>query len=304
MEPAILTRGLAKRYGSRSVVQSLDLEVPAGSVFGFLGVNGAGKSTTMRLLTGLLWPDAGEVRLLGETVTPRDTRALRQVGVMIESPAFYPDLSGRRNLEMLAALSGGAGREEVDAALARTGLADRGKDKVRTYSHGMRQRLGLAQALLPRPRLMILDEPSDGLDPAGMRDMRLLIRSLAEELGLTVFLSSHLMSEVQALCDRVAVLHQGTLHFQGAVSELRTGHRQSLTVEVDRPQEAAALLGTLPGVDGVVQEGGALSVSSVPGMAPEVASALVKAGFRLKRLLPKESSLEDAFFHLLEGVGS
>ena len=306
MPPAILTRALAKRYGKRAVVGSLDLEVPSGSVFGFLGVNGAGKSTTMRMLTGLVWPDAGEARLLGESVTPRDTRALRQVGVIVEAPAFYLDLSARRNLELLSSLSGGAGREEIDAALERTGLSDRAADRVRTYSHGMRQRLGIAQALLPRPKLLILDEPSDGLDPAGMREMRVLIRGLARELGLTVFLSSHLLAEVQALCDRVAVLHEGRLRFQGTVAELRerfSGLR-AVGIEVDRPDAALAVLKGLEGVEGAVLDGEGITVRLERDRSPDLASALVGAGLRVRRLAPHEPTLEEAFFSLLGDVRS
>ncbi len=302
--PAISTRGLGKRYGGRAVVEALDLEVPPGSVFGFLGVNGAGKSTTMRMLTGLVWPDGGEARLLGEPITPRRNRVLARVGVLVEAPAFYLDLSGRRNLELLAALSGGASRAEVDAALSRVGLSERAGDKVRTYSHGMRQRLGIAQALLPRPELLILDEPSDGLDPAGMRDMRALVRSLASQLGLTIFLSSHLLAEVQSVCDQVAVLHEGRLRFQGTVSSLRErfAAARAIAVEVDRPEAAAALLRSLPGVEGVSVEGGELSVSAGHASAAQIASALVGAGFQLRRLVPRDLSLEEAFFGLLGDV--
>lgn len=301
-ELAIRTRGLSKAYRGRPAVRDLDLEVPAGSVFGFLGVNGAGKSTTMRMLTGLVWSDAGEALLLGEPVSPRRTAALARVGVMIEGPAFYGDWSARRNLELLASLSGGVPREEVDWALARTGLADRAGDPVRAFSHGMRQRLGIAQALLPRPRLLVLDEPSDGLDPGGMREMRELLRSLASELGLTVFLSSHLLAEVQALCDRVAVVHEGRLRFQGTVAELRRrgGEGLSVTVEVDRPDEAARSLASVPGVAILSNAEGRLEVAADREAVPAIASALTGAGLRVYRLAPRELTLEEAFFRLLE----
>ena len=302
--PALLTKGLTKRYGRRTVVDGLALEGPSGSVFGFLGVNGAGKSTTMRMLTGLIWPDRGEARLLGEGVTPRRTGVLARVGVLVESPAFYTDLSGRRNLELLSALSGGASRLEIDQALDRVGLAGRARDPVKAYSHGMRQRLGIAQALLPRPRLMILDEPSDGLDPSGMREMRALIRSLADELGLTIFLSSHILTEVQAVCDAVAVVHEGKLRFQGTVAALkdRFAAAGGIAVEVDRPEAALPLLGALPGVESAAPDGDGILVQAPREAAPRIAAALVGAGFSLKRLTPREPSLEEAFFHLLGDV--
>ena len=235
-EPAALrTRGLTKAYGPRTVVTSLDLDVPAGVVSGFVGPNGAGKTTTIRMLLGLVRPTAGDGAVLGHPLT-RPTAYLPQVGAMIEGPAFTPALSGADNLRVLAR----AGRipgGRVGEVLARVGLAERGADKYRTYSLGMKQRLGIAAALLPSPRLLVLDEPTNGLDPAGIAQMRDLIASFRDE-GMTVFVSSHLLAEVEQVCDHLVMIREGALVFQGPVADLVRSHTPRLVLRPEHDADA------------------------------------------------------------------
>ncbi len=227
------TRGLTKRYGSRTVVDALDMQVPAGVVAGFIGPNGAGKTTTLRMLVGLVRPSAGGGQVFGRPIhTPAGY--LPRVGALIEGPAFYPGLSGERNLAVQAAL-GGHSPARVPVVLERVGLADRGGDPYRTYSQGMRQRLGIAGALLGEPRLLVLDEPTNGLDPVGIRDMRALVRSLAED-GPTVLVSSHLLAEVQQVCDWLVVIERGRRLFQGHTARLLAGHDE-LTLACEDPAD-------------------------------------------------------------------
>ena len=218
--PPVKARGLVKRYDEVLAVDHIDLNVRAGDVYGFLGPNGAGKTTTLRMALGLITPTEGTVELFGRDPLRRGAAALEGVAGFVEAPRFYPYLTGRKNLELLAALDGDGARERIDEVLDVVELAPRAKHRVGGYSHGMRQRLGIAAALLRRPRLLILDEPATGLDPAGMRDMRELIRRLAAE-AITVLLSSHQLPEVQELCDRVAIVNRGRVVYEGALSELR-----------------------------------------------------------------------------------
>src|SRR6266540_3821129 len=216
--PAIETSGLTKRYGGRSVVDSLDMEVPDGVVAGFIGPNGAGKTTTLRMLLGLVRPSAGSGRVLGMPLTA-PARYVAAVGALIESPGFHPGLSGQRNLAIVASLAGIRDRSSIPALLERVGLGDRGHDAYRTYSLGMKQRLGIAAALIGEPALLILDEPANGLDPSGIREMRTLLRSFNDE-GRTVFVSSHQLTEVQQVCDWLVVIDRGRRIFQGPTSQL------------------------------------------------------------------------------------
>src|SRR6187549_959809 len=211
-------RGLVKRYGEIVAVDHVDLTVQPGDVYGYLGPNGAGKTTSLRMMLGLIRPTAGTVRLFGRD-PQLGVAALEGVAGFVEAPRFYPYLSGRTNLEMLAAFDGGDARSRIGEVLDLVELTDRAADKVGGYSHGMRQRLGIAGALLRDPRLLLLDEPTTGLDPGGMRDMRLLVRRLAEQ-GITVLLSSHLMGEVEELCDRVAIVRTGRVVYEGSLAEL------------------------------------------------------------------------------------
>src|SRR5437588_11013631 len=218
MTQAVLqTEQLTKKYRRRVVVDRLSLTVERGDIFGFLGQNGAGKSTTIRMALGLVRPTSGRVKVLDHDMSRQPLRVLKSIGAIIEAPAFYENFSGRQNLRMLAAMSGGAEQERIEMVLEIVGLSKRARDPVRVYSHGMRQRLGIAQALLPGPEFIILDEPTDGLDPRGIREVRMLLPRLRDERGLTILLSSHLLNEVECICDTVAIIDGGRLLYQGAI---------------------------------------------------------------------------------------
>jgi ABC-2 type transport system ATP-binding protein len=214
-------KSLRKEFGPRLAVDDLDLAVPPGEIFGLLGHNGAGKSTAIGMMLGQVWPTAGEVRLFGHDVTSHRRQALQKVGAIFESPVFYDYLTGYRNLEILACFTQSTPAERILEVVQWVGLQGREHSKVRTYSHGMRARLALAQALLPKPELLILDEPSDGLDPEGIHEMRQTILRLRRELGLTILLSSHLLNEVEQLCTRIAVMNQGRKVFEGSLDEAK-----------------------------------------------------------------------------------
>ena len=290
--PVVLaTAGLSKHFGRLRAVDGLDLAVPAGCVYGFLGPNGSGKTTTIRMALGLIRPTAGRVEVMGRNLAHR-ARALAEVGAQVESPAFYNYLSGRRNLELLAALTGPVARGAIDAALARVRLDGRERDKVRTYSQGMKTRLALAQALLPRPRLLVLDEPTNGLDPQGMKEVRELIRDLARDDGITIFLSSHLLAEVQQVCDRVAVIHKGRLVAQGPVAELLRGDGE-VCVRCDEPERAAVAARAVAGEATVTADG--LRVALAEEAVPELVAALVAAGVRVREVVRERRTLEEFF---------
>ncbi len=222
--PVLRLQNLTKYYGEVRAVEDLTLEVYESECFGFLGPNGAGKTTTIGMILGLLWPTAGTVEVLGRRVTPVHSAPLRQVGALVGAPGFYPYLSGRDNLRLLARLHPQVDEARVDEVLEQVGLSGAARRQVRGYSTGMKQRLGLAAALLHRPRLLVLDEPTNGLDPVGMAEMRGLLRRLTRQ-GVTVFLSSHLLHEVEQVCDRVAILHRGRVVAQGPVADLLVGRR-------------------------------------------------------------------------------
>src|SRR5580692_12088400 len=232
---AVSTDGLTKRFGDRTVVDGVNLAIPRGSVCGFVGPNGAGKTTTLRMLLGLVRPTAGSGEILGGSLED-PASYLHKVGALIESPAFYPQLSGRDNLKALTRL-GQIPAAVIDPTLERTGMTARAGDKYRSYSLGMKQRLGIAAALLPDPSLLILDEPTNGLDPAGIVEMRGLIRSLADE-GMTTFVSSHLLSEIEHICDHVVMIRSGRSVFQGSVAALRGMRTSELVI---RPEDAGQL---------------------------------------------------------------
>ncbi|MGH9065698.1 MAG: ABC transporter ATP-binding protein [Acidimicrobiales bacterium] len=298
---AIQTTGLTKRLGRRNVVDSIDLAVPEGSVFGFLGPNGSGKTTTIRMLLGLAFPTAGQVRLLGHEMPALASLALPWVGAMVEGPGFYPFLSGRDNLVRLDAVQRGErvpGRaERVAAALARVGLTPAADKRYRAYSLGMRQRLALAAALLRPTRLLILDEPTNGLDPQGMREVRLLVRSLATD-GMTVFLSSHLLSEVEQICTHAAVMSGGRVAAQGPIDALREAQSRVLRVGTPDPELAVRVLGALPGI-GLATAAEGVVRAELRGAEPEdCTAALVGAGVRVRSLAAEAPSLEDTFVAL------
>jgi len=299
----VRARGLVKRYDDVLAVDHIDLNVRAGDVYGFLGPNGAGKTTTLRMALGLITPTEGAVELFGRDPLRQGARALQGVAGFVEAPRFYPYLSARKNLELLAALDGDGAAGRIDEVLEIVELSPRARHRVGGYSHGMRQRLGIAAALLRRPRLLILDEPATGLDPAGMRDMRQLIRRLAEE-GITVLLSSHQLPEVQELCDRVAIVDSGRVVYEGALADLRrqggAGYRMRTTDDARALELARAQAGiehAAGGAHGIhfqaeERDVGALSLT------------LAGAGIGILALTPELATLEDLFFRLTEGNGA
>src|SRR6476469_11204084 len=244
---ALETQDLTKRFGSRTAVDRLSLRVERGDIYGFLGPNGAGKSTTLRMLLGLVRPTSGVIKFPLRASGWEYLRARSRVGAIIESPAFYENFSGRRNLQLLASLSGGVQRKRVEQVLEIVGLRDRARDPVRTYSYGMRQRLGIAQALLPTPELIILDEPINGLDTQGIQQTRELIRRLRDEFKLTVLLSSHLLTEIEQLCNRVGIIHEGRLLYEGGPEAL-VAPTSLYKVRVDNLSRAFELLTRESGV--------------------------------------------------------
>jgi ABC-2 type transport system ATP-binding protein len=291
-EHVVVTNGLTKRYGDRLAVDGVGLTVRRGEVYGFLGPNGAGKTTTLRMLLGLVRPTGGEATVLGRP--PGAPGALARIGALVEGPGFYPYLSGRDNLRVLARYAG-LDDVAVEAALELVDLTGRGSDRFRSYSLGMKQRLGVAAALLGRPELLILDEPTNGLDPAGMADMRELIRTLADQ-GRTVLLSSHLLGEVQQLCDRVGVIAAGRLLAESTVADVRG--EAGLPVRGEPLSAARAVAERVVGADRVSVVDGAVRLSAGAGQVPELTRALVQAGVAVHEVRPRERTLEDVFFAL------
>ncbi len=295
---AVRTTGLTKEFGDRRVVDSLDLAIPTGSVCGFVGPNGAGKTTTIRMLLGLVRPTNGDGQiLLGDLHDP--ATYLDRVGALIESPAFYPQLSGRDNLLVLTRL-GQLPSSTIDSVLERVGLADRAGDRFSRYSLGMKQRLGIAAALLPDPSLLILDEPTNGLDPAGIVEMRSLIKLLANE-GMTVFLSSHLLSEIEHICDHVVMIRSGRSVFQGSVEELHGTRTSELEIRTGDPRQLGDLAQLIAdrGLEVQIEEStGSVIVSDGAALAGELNRAALDAGVVVVHLAERERSLEDAYFAL------
>jgi ABC-2 type transport system ATP-binding protein len=291
----IETSELTKRYGERIVaVDRLEMRVPRGQVYGFLGPNGAGKTTTLRMLLGLVRPTSGTTFVLG--APPGSPASLARLGALIETPAFYPFLSGRDNLRVLARYAG-TPESRIDVVLEEVDLAARATDRFGTYSLGMKQRLGIAAALLKDPELLILDEPTNGMDPAGMAEMRSLIRGLGRGRR-TVLLSSHLMAEVEQICDRVGVISRGRLVGEGTVDELRG--RESLWVRAEPLDGAERVLRTIRGIEEVARSDGGLRIAADPAAAPEINRALVEAGIAVGELRPERASLEKVFLELTE----
>ena len=299
--PAVITSALSKRYGERLAVDRVDIELPAGVVSGFVGPNGAGKTTTIQMLLGLVRPTSGTAQVLGHPIS--DPAAyLSRVGALVESPSFYPTLSGRRNLEALTRL-GRLDRARIDEVLTQVELSDRADDLVRSYSLGMKQRLGVAAALLPKPELVILDEPANGLDPAGIREIRRLLRRLADE-GVTVFVSSHQLAEIEAICDHLVMIHQGQIVFQGKVDELLAAHHTDL-VAIPEHAEDLAKLAALCANEGKAArvDGDVVRVQSSGDWAAELNRRAMAAGITLRGLQSTRASLEEAFFAVTEPEG-
>jgi ABC-2 type transport system ATP-binding protein len=300
VDSVIETKALTKKFGDRAAVDGVDLHVAAGVAFGFLGPNGAGKTTMIRTLLGLTQPTSGEVSLLGLPQPSKRREALARVGAIVEEPKFHPHLTGRENLKIVAAAREREADTRIPATLERVGLTHRADDRVKTYSLGMRQRLGIARCLLADPVLLILDEPMNGLDPAGILEMRNLIRAFVDE-GRTVFLSSHLLDEVEKTCDHIAIVDQGRIIVQGSVSEISATGDPTVLIEVDDLASARRVLGDVP----VQEESGALRVTLDGDVTPaELNRALVEAGIAVSRLEPARATLEETFLSITSRLES
>jgi ABC-2 type transport system ATP-binding protein len=298
--PPVKARGLVKRYDDVLAVDHIDLNVQAGDVYGFLGPNGAGKTTTLRMALGLITPSEGTVELFGRDPLRHGARALQGVAGFVEAPRFYPYLSARKNLELLAALDGDGARERIAEVFEIVELTARAKHRVGGFSHGMRQRLGIAAALLRRPRLLILDEPATGLDPGGMRDMRLLIRRLAGD-GITVLLSSHQLPEVQELCDRVAIVDSGRVVYEGALADLRRQGGAGYRLRTSDDARALDVVRKAPGIAHASIGEHGLGFQADERAVGELSLALAHDGVAILALTPELATLEDLFFRLTEG---
>jgi ABC-2 type transport system ATP-binding protein len=303
---AIETSGLTKRFGQRAAIDSIDLQVPRGSAFGFLGPNGAGKTTMIRMLLGLTRASAGSMSVLGHPVPSERAQALARVGAIVEEPRFHPQLTGRENLRIVAAVRGPETHERIVPALRRVGLSERADEKVKKYSLGMRQRLGVARCLLADPLLLILDEPTNGLDPGGIQEFREMIRAMVEQEGRTVFISSHLLDEVEKICDHAAIVDRGKILMQGAIADLAEGGaRHELIVGVDDPVRALEVLeeSSLVRQAQRSDEGLRVTLDELADMsstqsAADVNAALVGAGLAVSRLEPVRQSLEKRFLEV------
>jgi ABC-2 type transport system ATP-binding protein len=307
---AVETHGLTKRFGDNVAVNDVELLIPRGCAFGYLGPNGAGKTTLIRVLLGLTHADAGSMFLLGEPVPSRRAEALARVGAIVDEPRFHPHLTGRENLRILAAARDATAAARIEPALERVGILHRQHDKVAKYSMGMRQRLGVAACLIGDPQLLILDEPMNGLDPAGMQDMRELISSLVAE-GRTVVLSSHLLDEIERTCDAVAIVDRGVVVRQGPISELLAGAAVELQVDCAEPASAEGLITASPIAEGtlaeVVRHGDGLRVTLPAGTGREVVAEinrrLVEGGIAVYRLQVFQTSLESWFLEVTTKLG-
>jgi ABC-2 type transport system ATP-binding protein len=288
---------LSKRYGDLTAVQDVSFTAAPGEILGFLGPNGAGKSTTIRMILTLVRPTSGTIELFGTPHTLRRRGGLRRVGGLVEQADFYLHCTARRNLEIVAGVRGGVDAREIDRVLGIVGLADRAGDRVKVFSHGMRQRLGIAQALLGSPELVLLDEPMTGLDPQGMKDVRELISRLAREEGVTVFFSSHLLHEIEQTATSLAIINQGRLAAQGTVAELLSHRQLRVRFEVRPVHQARTLCADLGFISGITSEEDALECSLPLERTAEVTRLLVGAGVEVQAVIPKRS-LEDYFLSI------
>lgn len=292
------TYHLCKKFKHVNAVDDLNLTIYQGDVFGFLGPNGAGKSTTIRLLLGLVKPDQGDVRLFDQSLRKQRRQILAKIGALVEKPRFYEHLSARQNLKIILSLMGINDSSDVERVLTIVNLKNRAGDKVKTFSEGMKQRLGIAQALLGRPELVILDEPTTGLDPQGMKDIRNLIHTLSND-GMTIFLSSHLLHEVEQLCNKMAIIDQGRLIFQGHVDELNRAEAHRIRLKVDRKTDAIDLLSQQSWVNSVNSHKNEISVFLNYTNIPRLIELLINHGFKIYAVNPMQT-LEDYFFSILE----
>jgi ABC-2 type transport system ATP-binding protein len=296
--PPVAARGLVKRYGDITAVAGVDLTVERGDVFGYLGPNGAGKTTSLRMLLGLIRPTEGSAQLFGRDPLLVGARALDGVAGIVEGPRFYPYLSGRKNLRLLGDFDGGVPAARIDEVLDVVDLRDRAKDRVGGYSHGMKQRLGIAASLLRAPQLLLLDEPTTGLDPAGMRDMRELVKRLASE-GITILLSSHILAEVEELCNRVAIIRSGRIIYEGFLEELLQSAAGGYRLKATDPERARAVL-LARGVEGVKLVDGELQFQADEATVEAVSVSLGQAGIGISALVPLTATLEELFLGMTE----
>jgi ABC-2 type transport system ATP-binding protein len=304
---AIEVHGLTKRFGERTALADLDLAVPSRSAFGFLGPNGAGKTTLIRLLLGLTRPSEGSMRLLGSALPEGRRDALARVGAIVEEPRFHRFLTGRENLAVVAAAREPEAHARIDSVLERVGLSERADDRVKSYSLGMRQRLGVARALLADPELLILDEPTNGLDPAGIHEFRQMIRDFVDE-GLTVLLSSHLLDEVEKICDYVAIVDRGRVVMQGSIADLHAEGEQTILVSTSDESQALAVLVLDASVCAAERTPAGIRVTLRPGLDPDVTAGevtrrLVEAGVDVRRVEPMRASLEQRFLEITTRLG-
>ena len=298
----IETSGLTKRFGARVAVDGVDLHIPHGSAFGYLGPNGAGKTTLIRMLLGLTQATSGTMRLLGRPVPAERAAALARVGAIVEEPRFHGHLTGRENLAIIAAAREPEAHGRIDGALARVGLAQRADERVKRYSLGMRQRLGVARSLLADPELLILDEPTNGLDPAGIHEFRAMIRGFVAE-GRTVLLSSHLLDEVERICDQVAIVDRGHVVMQGSIAELAAGGEQTILIATGDDERALALLSEHRAIASAATAFDGIRVTLHPDVEAEAASGdigrrLILAGLAIRRFEPSRASLEQRFLEI------
>jgi len=300
---ALQTEDLTKRFGARTAVDRLTIRVERGDIYGFLGPNGAGKSTTLRMLLSLVRPTSGTIKFPVRASSWEYLKARSRIGAIIETPAFYENFSGRRNLQLLASLSGGVQKKRVEEVLEIVDLRDRARDPVKVYSLGMRQRLGIAQALLPTPELIILDEPTNGLDPQGIHETRNLIRRLRDEFRLTVLLSSHLLTEIEQLCNRVGIIHEGHLLYEGGPEAL-VAPTSLYKVRVDNLSNAFDLLNRESGVTVTRNGASFLRVEADAEHIAAVNTLLVGNGIKVYELSPAQESLEEAFLRLTKSVAA
>jgi ABC-2 type transport system ATP-binding protein len=294
------TSGLTKRFGDRVAVSNVDLRVPQGAAFGYLGPNGAGKTTLIRMLLGLTPATSGTMRLLGRPVPAERAVALARVGAIVEEPRFHRHLTGRENLQIIAAAREREAHDRIDGALARVGLTQRADERVKRYSLGMRQRLGVARSLLADPELLILDEPTNGLDPAGIHEFRDMIRGFVGE-GRTVLLSSHLLDEVEKICDEVAIVDQGQVVAQGPIAELAAAGKKTILIATSDDDRALQILSDDRAIESVTSDSSGLRVTLHPAVlngGDELSRRLVLAGLAIRRFEPARVSLEQRFLEI------
>ncbi|HEY4868746.1 MAG TPA: ABC transporter ATP-binding protein [Candidatus Dormibacteraeota bacterium] len=298
-EPLVETHALTKRFGTRAAIDGIDLRIPSGVAFGLLGPNGAGKTTLIRTLLGLIQASDGTVRLMGHAMPAEHAKALARVGAVVEEPRFHGHLTGRQNLSIIAALLTNEATQRIDPSLERVGLAERADEPVATYSLGMKQRLGIARCLLNDPRMLILDEPMNGLDPAGMLEFRGLIRSFVAE-GRTVLISSHLLDEIERTCDMVAIIDRGKLVRQGYMADLRQGATNQVTLTCDDNAKARRVLEHIPWILSIGSDdsGALVCTLAADAQVAELNRILVTAGVGVSRLEPARFSLEERFLDL------